>query len=256
MSSVQNKKREFNETLSELVEFATVSGNFITKEQISLYFKDIIEDDQYEPIYKYLLELDIKIEGISKQNIKEETKFDNKSDRNFYKMYLKDLENIIINDVDKKEMLKKVVEGDNAAINKMTEVYLPLVIKIVEENFSGQLSISELVSEGNVALFEANLAYKGNFNIEEYEKFIIDEICKKIKNAIDNEIGNKRIMDHLVERMNLLNNASTELAKELGREASLEELSKHLSLSEDEVKELMKITIDALTVDEGQALRK
>ena len=41
---------------------------------------------------------------------------------------------------------------------------------------------------------------------------------------------------------------TSELAKELGREATLEELCERLALSTDEVKELMKISIDALTV--------
>lgn len=256
MSSVQNKKKEFNETLAELVEFATVSGNLITKDQISLYFKDIIEDDQYEPIYNYLLELKIKIDGIHNENIKVDNTSETEHSKNFYKMYLEDLNNLSFIDIDKEEMLRNVVQSDVAAINKITEVYLPLVIKIVEENLSGSLSRSELVAEGNAALFEANLAYRGNIIVDEYEKFIIDEIYKKIRSAIDNEIGNARITDHLVERINSLNNASTELAGDLGREPSLEELSKHLSLSEDEVKELMKITIDALTVDEGQTLGK
>ena len=54
--------------------------------------------------------------------------------------------------------------------------------------------------------------------------------------------------NHLADQVNALNDASTELAKELGREATLEELCERLALSTDEVKELMKISIDALTV--------
>ena len=44
------------------------------------------------------------------------------------------------------------------------------------------------------------------------------------------------------------------LAKELGREATLEELSAKMKMSEDEVRDIMKLALDALTVNgEGQA---
>ena len=44
------------------------------------------------------------------------------------------------------------------------------------------------------------------------------------------------------------------LAKELGREATLEELSAKMKMTEDEVKDIMKLALDALTVNgEGQA---
>ena len=72
-----------------------------------------------------------------------------------------------------------------------------------------------------------------------------------MEKAVFQELGSSRTSDHLVERINALNDASTEMAKELGREATLKELSDRLALSEEEIKELMKISIDALTIDEG-----
>ena len=56
--------------------------------------------------------------------------------------------------------------------------------------------------------------------------------------ALNIEIGSNRVSNHLADQVNALNDASTELAKELGREATLEELCERLALSTDEVKEL------------------
>ena len=39
------------------------------------------------------------------------------------------------------------------------------------------------------------------------------------------------------------------LAKELGKEATLEELSAKMKMTEDEVKDIMKLALDALTVN-------
>ena len=50
---------------------------------------------------------------------------------------------------------------------------------------------------------------------------------------------------------NRLDDASTFLSKELGREPKIEELAKYLSMTEEEVKEVMKISLDALSVMEA-----
>ena len=264
--SQDNKKKEFNETLAELVEFATVSGNRITKDQVRLYFKDIVDDDKYEFIYNYLTGLKIEIEGYS-QSSKPAVMAEAKEDKTeaigkaetqeakaFYDMYIEDLqaigtkaESIEI----KTELLIKTLEGDTKARESLTNIYLPKVISISEEYLNSPLGRSDLVAEGNLALFEAGVYYKGKADIAEFEKYIDEKIRKGIERAVYEELGSSRTSDHLVERINALNDASTEMAKELGREASLKELADRLALPEEEIKELMKISIDALTVDES-----
>lgn len=264
--SQDNKKKEFNEALTELVEFATVSGSRVTKEQVKLYFKDIVEDEKYEFIYNYLAGLKIEVEGytadgVSNSDVKEEVKTEvvgkpeTEEAKAFYDMYMEDLKAIdatMENPETKTELLKKMLEGDAASREKLTNIYLPEVISISEEYLNSPLGRSDLVAEGNLALFEASVYYKGKADIEEFEKYISDKIRKSIEMAVYEELGSGRTSDHLVERINALNDASTEMAKELGREANLSELAERLALSEEEIKELMKISIDALTVDESR----
>ena len=52
-------------------------------------------------------------------------------------------------------------------------------------------------------------------------------------------------------KANRLDDASTFLSKELGREPKIEELAKYLSMTEEKVKEVMKISLDALSVMEA-----
>ncbi len=247
-----DKKREFNDTLAELVSFANVFGNRLTKDQIRLYFKDIIDDEQkYELICKYLAGLKIEIEGETKnkRHIAVGEKGETKEVKSFYNMYINELESISREDVNREEMLKGHLREDTSCTKALTESYLKEIIKLSEEYLNSPLGKSELVAEGNLALYEAVIEYNGRDSIDEFEKIIFDKVRKSIEKAVLREIGNGRTSDHLVERINSLNDASTELARELGREATLEELSERLALSEDEIKELMKISIDALTVD-------
>lgn len=247
-----DKKREFNDTLAELVSFANVSGNRLTREQIRLYFKDIVDDEEkYEFIYNYLAGLKIEIEGDKeyKQDTAEHGKQETKEIKVIYNMYVNELGSISGERDNREEKLRGHLRGDTSCTKALTESYLKEVIRLSEEYLNSSLGKSDLVAEGNLALYEAVIGYCGSGSIDEFEKIIFDKVRKGIEKAVLREIGSSRTSDHLVERINALNDASTELARELGREATLEELSERLALSHDEIKELMKISIDALTVD-------
>ena len=134
----------------------------------------------------------------------------------------------------------------------LSKLYLPLVIKLCEDFEHMGLTHSDLVAEGNLSLYEAILDYASLPNKSEDRKIFEEHICFRIKSslqaAVNAELGHHRVSNHLVDQINALNNASTELAQDLGREATLEELCEKLSLDENEIKRLMKITIDALSV--------
>ena len=49
----------------------------------------------------------------------------------------------------------------------------------------------------------------------------------------------------MAARVNVLQTVSQVLAKELGREAALEELSAKMKMTEDEVRDIMKLALDA-----------
>ena len=248
-----DKKREFNDTLAELVSFANVSGNRLTREQIKLYFKDIIDDDEkYEFICNYLTGLKIDIEGDAeyRQTMVAHGKVETETAKRFYNMYISELEGISTEKDIREKMLKGHLNGDADCTKALTESYLTEVIRLSEEYLNSPLSKSDLVAEGNLALYEAVIEYFGSDSIEEFEKNIFDKIRKSMEKAVFSELGSSRTSDHLVERINALNDASTQLAEELGREATLKELSERLALSENEIKELMKISIDALTTAE------
>ena len=51
-----------------------------------------------------------------------------------------------------------------------------------------------------------------------------------------------------MELVNKLEDASQEMAQELGREATVAELAERMALTADEVKEIMKLTLDAMNV--------
>lgn len=272
------KKKAFHETLAELIEYATVSGNRVTKEDVQRYFQDLVTDESmYTLIYGYLTDAKINVEGFDAPQQKNQDASANTTDIPddadpadsaagsqkqktpesnealfFHEMYLDELAALTKHeDSQISGFLKDLVSGDLSSVSAITEHYLPLVIRIADRFDDLGLSHSDLVAEGNLALYEAILAYpetQTSTDLSDFEAFLDKEVYDSLLKALNIEIGSNRVSNHLADQVNALNDASTELAKELGREATLEELCERLALSTDEVKELMKISIDALTV--------
>lgn len=61
------------------------------------------------------------------------------------------------------------------------------------------------------------------------------------------------IEENVAARVNVLQEVSRVMAKELGREATVEELAAKMKMTEDEIRDIMKVTLDAVNV--GTAMR-
>ena len=135
-------------------------------------------------------------------------------EHDFFDMYLEEMRGIAPLDRDELvSVLEGTARGDAAARSRLVEGYLGQVLEIVREYGDSELPISDLVQEANTALMLAAIEYDGS------EPW--------------NELMTRRVKE------------SVELA--------LEELSAKMKMTEDEVRDIMKLALDALTVNgEGQ----
>lgn len=265
-----DKKLEFNEALSALIEYATVNGNEITTENVNTFFNDIIEDkSMMDIVYKYLLDKKIKITDLNEVSTKlpdvdftstvsedsseefQTTNIDDTSseeEQKFLDMYMNELGSIpIINESEKLALIEAVSSGNKDAFSKLTESYLPTVVNIAD-SFMGQgVRRGDLISEGNLGLIEAIANYDG---ATEFDGHIIKHIKLAMTNAINEEVGMHRIAEHAADRANAISDATTELAVKLGREATIEELCEYMALPEDEIRDIMKMSLDAMTIND------
>ncbi len=248
-----DKKLEFNEALSAIIEFATVNGNIITSNDIKTHFRDIVDDDaKYMAIYKYLLSQNIKISDIDEDDETIDAVLPNAAEteegKAFLEMYyteMKELKSDTVTDDDTlSSLINKAMDGDKTATNQLTEMHLSLVPEIASEFKNSPLRESDIIGTGNVALFEAIVGYDGSST--DYKEYLKSYIRDAINAAITEEINSVRIFNHAANRANALSDATTELAKELDREATLDELCQKLSLSEEEVRNVMKMSLEAI----------
>lgn len=252
-----DKKAEFGEALAALVEYATVQGNELTKDDITSYLSNIIEDDtMYEAVYQYLSDNKIKVKGFTPSCVQSTKKEEDaqinpatetEEESLFLNMYMDDLKDVDVLSLEEKmSIMEQVIEGDKSAINKLTEAYLPSVIKIADEFKDSGMKHSDLISEGNLELFESIISLKNKPS--DLDLFFEDSIRNAMKNAINTEIGMLRTSSYAMNQANAVSEATTLLADKLGREATLPELSEYLSMPEENIREIIKMSLDAVNI--------
>ena len=124
------------------------------------------------------------------------------------------------------------------------------MLEIVREYGDSELPISDLVQEANTALMLAAIEYDGS---EPWNELMTRRVKESVELALEEQRTENQIEETMAARVNVLQTVSQVLAKEFGREATLEELSAKMKMTEDEVRDIMKLALDALTVNgEGQ----
>ena len=57
-----------------------------------------------------------------------------------------------------------------------------------------------------------------------------------------------KVEEEMLARVNVLKEVSKRMAEELGREATVAELAEKMKMTEDEIRDIMKLTLDAMSV--------
>lgn len=270
-----DKKAQFHEALAFLIESAHINNGKVTTEEIRSSFEDIIEDESmYQLIYDYLLEnkitiqgyinpsvvstssdtsLDVEDETVNVSDIHISTDLEDGREKNFIEMYYHDLENIdhitLEHELSLLQALINTEHSDDNAVNTLIEANLNLVLNLVREYQNKGVSIGDLIQEGNLGLIEGIMTYEKEVNLDMFHNHLELYIKNALNDVILEQNASSRISTHAADRANELDRASVALSKELERTPTLEELAKYLSLPEDEVERIMKMSLNALTID-------
>ncbi len=163
----------------------------------------------------------------------------------FLQMYVEDLKNLEPEkEGEKADLFEKCIAGDNLAVKRLVELYLMKSVQIASKYTGQGLSLADLIQEANVALMlaltEIDSMEKAN------DEYVTEYVEQHIKQALEIERSEKNSEAELADRINLLSDVTKELAERFGREATLEEIREYTKFTEDEIKTLMKISLDAL----------
>ena len=252
-------KEKFLEMLGEIVEIAKTQDGSLTQEEIQEYFNGMeLSKEHLDAIYAYLAENKISVKGFlyTPKEVEAEEKTEEKEapeDSVYLAMYLEELEGITPEESGETERLYLAMRGgDEVAQARLTEVWLGRVVELARGYQNQGVFLEDLIQEGNIGLLsgvKALLEREEHLDAEEYLK---ESVCQAMENLIDEAMGEDDLENAVLARTNLISEAAKALAEDLGRVATLEELSEYTKIPVGEIGDILNLSLDAVKIGEGE----
>lgn len=227
----------FRKQLLDLVKMAKNQGMCVTREQIEDAFRDMdLNEERLKLIYEYLEH--------SKITVGEEADLDTLltgDERNYLEQYLEELKDLPeYSKEQKEEIYTRIYRSSNNELKeKVLHFMLPKVVEIARL-YSGQgVLLEDLIGEGNVALTMGIEMVSLADDPNDIEGFLAKNVMEAMESYIVEESGERKQDDDVLNQINKITSAAKELAEELCRAVTIEELVKETKLSEDDIKRMI-----------------
>ncbi|MBE6033813.1 MAG: RNA polymerase sigma factor RpoD [Clostridiales bacterium] len=165
------------------------------------------------------------------------------------RMYLKEIGKVPLLSADEEiELAKKMEQGDEEAKKRLCEANLRLVVSIAKRYVGRGMLFLDLIQEGNLGLIKAvdKFDWRKGYKFSTYATWWIRQA---ITRSIADQARTIRIPVHMVETINKLIRISRQLLQEYGREPSPEEIAKEMDISEEKVREILKIAQEPVSLE-------
>ena len=183
------------------------------------------------------------------ENAKVDDEFNNSEEdlsaEDIYRVYMEEIAAIPpCSEAENAKLLGEIRNGNKAARERLIEGNLKNALFFVQEYINKGVPMADLIQEASLELMMmADEGFEGSF-----EKLLESRIRVRMEEIINDQKKEADIEEEMLARVNVLQEVSKSMAEELGREAKLSELAERMKMTEDEVREIMKVTMDALSM--------
>jgi RNA polymerase primary sigma factor len=166
------------------------------------------------------------------------------------RMYLKEIGKVpLLSAEEEIDLAQRTEQGDKEAKMQLCKANLRLVVSIAKR-YAGRkgMLFLDLIQEGNLGLIKAveKFDWRKGYKFSTYATWWIRQ---SITRAIADQARTIRIPVHMVETINKVIRISKQLLQELGREPKPEEIAEEMDLSEEKVREILKIAQEPVSLE-------
>lgn len=230
---------EFARVLQQLKDTARLQENMLTSEQIQEAFDSLsLTEEQMGLIHEYLNKSNIGIDAPSDSDANLTSE-----DTSYLNMYLEELKDLPeVTDGEKRAVMMSALAQDSSACSKLTEIFLPQVVEIAKLYAGQGALVEDLIGEGNVALSMGVTMLDCIESIDEIDGFLAKMIMDAMEEYISDDTDSHQAGEKVLDKVNLVNDKSKEMAEELLRKVTVEELAQEMQLDEEEIREAIRLS--------------
>lgn len=245
-----NRKEKIDLEVEKIIELGKKNGE-ISMEEVTEKFANL-NPEEIEEVLKKISDSGIKINedvDIPKDDEEMEKLMSQVYVDDPVKMYLKDIGKVpLLTQKQEIELAKRMAEGDEDAKRQLSESNLRLVVSIAKRYVGRGMLFLDLIQEGNFGLMKAveKFDYTRGFKFSTYSTWWIRQ---SITRAIADQARTIRIPVHMYETIHKQRKVTRDLFQELGREPTVDEISKKMGIPVEKVIEIQKISQDTVSLD-------
>ena len=255
ISPVEAKEKKIHDLLMQ----GKQKGMLSYKEIMDALEELDLDQEQVEKIYDCLEELNIDVveevdipEDINKEIAEIATVLATTEGVNIddpVRMYLKEIGKVpLLTAAQEVEIAQRMAAGDPEAKHQLAEANLRLVVSIAKRYVGRGMLFLDLIQEGNLGLIKAveKFDYRKGYKFSTYATWWIRQA---ITRAIADQARTIRIPVHMVETINKLIRVNRQLVQEYGRDPRPDEIAKEMGVSEEKVREIIKIAQEPVSLE-------
>ena len=162
-----------------------------------------------------------------------------------------------LNDISKVELItaeeevilaQKIRAGDAIALEKLTKANLRFVVSVAKQYQNQGLTLGDLINEGNLGLIKAAQRFDETRGFK-FISYAVWWIRQSIMQSLAEQSRIVRLPLNRIGSLNKISKAFAELEQRFEREPSPAEIAELLEISEDDVRDSMKISSRQVSMD-------
>src|ERR1043165_4349462 len=140
---------------------------------------------------------------------------------------------------EERSLARRIATGDEEARHDMIRCNLRLVVSIAKNYNDRGMSLLDLIEEGNLGLLKAVTRFSPDEGCK-FSTYATWWIKQTIRRALINKVKAVRVPAYMFEELSRWKKTASLLAQKFGRDATPEEIGKHLKLTQAKIEIIRK----------------